>query len=172
MPAKKLLGLSGTAGLLSATFDLVGALAAFAVMIVPAIPQLSYTLFFTAANVLLVFLLMGIYGCQTEESGTPGLAGFVISVIGLLLGLARFFPPLGWLLYLIGVCTLSLANMRTARLPRGAMWFWAVAILLSIGLPYTGIWLLSAVLCPLLTMYAKFRIGTRLRSLALDESAP
>jgi uncharacterized protein (DUF697 family) len=170
MPVKKLLRLSGTAGIISAVLDLAGALLAIAVVIVPAIPLLSHAVLSTAANVLLVFLLMGIYGCQIEESGTQGLAGFAISVIGLLLGLARFFSPLGWLLFLVGVCTLSLANTRTARLPRGAMWFWAVATLLSIGLPYTGVWLLSAVLCRLLTMYAKLQIGRSLRSLALDES--
>jgi hypothetical protein len=165
MSFKKLLGLSGTAAVASAAFDVAGALAAAAAALFPVIPALSYAILFMAANVLLAFLLMGVYGCQIEESGRTGLVGFVLSVVGLMLALARFFSPLGWLLFLIGVYVLSLANTRAGKVRPWAMWLWTVAILVSIGLPYAGIWPLTLVLCPLLTALAKFQIGRDLRSL-------
>jgi phosphoglycerol transferase MdoB-like AlkP superfamily enzyme len=166
MSSKKLLGLSGTAGIASAACGFAGALTATAATLFPVIPALSYAILFMAANVLLIFLLMGIYGCQIEESGRTGLVGFVLAVIGLLLALARFFSPLGWLLFLIGVYMLSLANTQAGKVRPWAMWLWTVAILISIGLPYAGIWPLTLVLCPLLNACAKFQIGRDLRSLA------
>ena len=56
----------------------------------------------------------------------------------------------------------NLANARTTRLPPWAMWLWTVAALLTLGLPYTGIWALSVVLSPVLNTIAKLRIGRRL----------
>ena len=50
MSVKKLLRLSGTAGIARAVLDLAGALIAIAVMVVPATPLLPHAVFSTAAK--------------------------------------------------------------------------------------------------------------------------
>jgi hypothetical protein len=138
--------------MLSGAFDLIAALVIVVGISVPGVPEAAVGGSLLAANVLVVFALMGIYACQVEGVGALGLWGFVLAVGGLLLALANFFAPSGSLLALLGLFLLAIANQRAGKLPGGGMWLWLagalasnvagllrIFILISLGLALTGV---------------------------------
>jgi len=95
------------------------------------------------ADLLIFLALIGLYGVQAEETGTPGLVGFILAEIGL--AVTPVLAPMGWLLFLAGLLVLAAARSRAGALPAGAMWLWFAGALLSVSAGVLGLGLLLAV---------------------------
>jgi hypothetical protein len=162
MTFEKLIRLGGTAAISSGIADIIGIFILFIALYVSAIPGIASGVFLMAGNVLLAFALMGIYGCQFEKTGYLGLTGFVFALSGLLLGMARFFSPLGWGLYLIGILMLVVANYESKIIPSTGLWLWFAGVAISLGMGIAGMKILSY-LGTLISGAARTWIGMSLR---------
>jgi hypothetical protein len=84
-------------------------------------------------------------------------------MIGLLLDLANYFAPLGWILFVIGLALLAVANMPSGRLPNLAMWSWVVVAAISLPFSFLG-WRLFIGLALILSGCIRIWLGVFLRS--------
>ena len=162
MTFKKLIHLGGMAAIISGIADIIGIFIIFVALYASAIPTIAYAVFLMAGNVVLAFALMGIYGCQLEKTGYLGLTGFVFALSGLLLGMARFFTPLGWVLLLIGILMLVVANYESKIIPSAGLWLWFAGIAISVGMGIAGM-KIPSYLGTLISGTARIWIGTSLR---------
>ena len=99
-----------------------------------------------SSSILLVFGLMGIYGCQIKESGLAGFFGFVLAIMsnwfilgqnwliisGLWLEGLGVLGPLIGITGLPGYILLAIGTWRAGRLPRASAIFWAAGFTLTI----------------------------------------
>jgi len=114
----------GSAGVASGCLSIAAALALVISMFLPVIPEFVFVTLLLCADVLIVFTLMAVYAFGIERAGPLSNNGVVLSIVGLLLGLARFFSPLGSVLFVAGLMFLAMANTRRRKLPVGATWLW------------------------------------------------
>ncbi|HEY44035.1 MAG TPA: hypothetical protein G4O11_08650 [Anaerolineae bacterium] len=154
--------LGGSAGIASGIFFILAALALFTSILVSDIPALVFATLVLFANVLIAFTIMAIYIVQIKESGNEGVAGFVLSMIGLLLDLANFFDPLGSILFIIGLTLLAFVNTRSGRLPTLALWLWVAAAVLSLPFVLLG-WRLLIGLALIISGAIRIWLGVALR---------
>ena len=154
--------LGGSAGITSGVLFILAALALFTSILVSDIPALVFTTLVLIANVSIVFTLIAIYMIQIKDSGNEAVAGFVLSMIGILLDLANFFSPLGSVLFMIGLTLLAVVNMRSGRLPMLALWLWVAAAILSPPFVLLG-WRLLIGLALILSGSMRIWIGVVLR---------
>jgi hypothetical protein len=99
-----------------------------------------------AAISLLIFGLMGIYGCQIEESGISGFLGFLLTVLMSCIGLsliswmpeslevsdaAETLTLIMGLFGLLGYIVLGIGTWRANKLQRWTAVFWPVGTLIS-----------------------------------------
>lgn len=99
-----------------------------------------------SSSILLIFGLMGIYGCQIQESGLTGFFGFILAIIsncfilgqnwliisGMWLGWLGMLSPLFGITGVPGYILLAIGTWQARRLPRGAAILWAAGFTLSI----------------------------------------
>jgi hypothetical protein len=90
----------------------------------------------------ILFALLGSYGVQTKEAQMLGLVGFILAVVGL--PFTILLAPLGWLLFLVGICLFAIANMRADVLPDGGMWLWFAGALTAVPAGFLGLGILFA----------------------------
>ena len=104
----------------------------------------SIALGFSGA-ILLIFGLMGMYGCQIRESGVIGFLGFVLTVIsvciqmgqtwlpesGQMVGVAGVLGPLIGITGFPGYILLGIGSWRGGKLPRWAAVVWPAGYSLS-----------------------------------------
>jgi hypothetical protein len=159
----KVYRLGGSAGIASGILFILSALALFTSILVKGIPDLVFITLVLFANVLIVFLLIAIYLVHINETGSSATSGFMISIIGLLLDLANYFDPLGWILFIIGLALLAVANMPSGRLPNLAMWSWVVVAAISLPFSFLG-WRLFIGLALILSGCIRIWLGVFLRS--------
>ena len=164
MGFERIFRMGGSAGIASGVLFILSALALFLSVLVTGIPELVFITLVLFANVLIVFMLIAIYLVQIKEIGNMAVAGFVLSMIGLLLDLANFFDPLGTILFIVGLALLAVANMNTARLPNIAMWSWVAVAILSLLFMILG-WRLLIGLALILSGGIRIWLGVVLRSL-------
>ncbi|HEY46864.1 MAG: hypothetical protein AMJ88_06910 [Anaerolineae bacterium SM23_ 63] len=158
--------MGGSAGIASGILFILAALALFTSVFVTDIPELVFITLVLFANVLTGFLLIAVYIVQIKETGNTVIAGFVLSMIGLLLDLANFFDPLGSILFVIGLALLAIANLPTGRLPTLAMWSWVVVAVLSLPFVLLG-WRLLIGLALILSGVIRIWLGVALRSVVV-----
>jgi hypothetical protein len=163
----KLFRLGGSAGITSGILFILSALVLFASIFVSGIPDIAFVTLVLFSNVLIVFMIMAIYGVQIKETGNEGVAGFALSMIGLLLDLADFFSPLGSVLFIIGLALLAIVNMRTGRLPTLAMWLWVAVAVLSLPFALLG-WRLLIGLVLIFSGAIRIWLGTALRLITVE----
>jgi hypothetical protein len=168
MTFAKLFRLGGSAGIASGILFVLSALVLFAGIFASSIPDIVFITLVLFSNVLIVFTIMALYGVQIKETGNEGVAGFALSMIGLLLDLADFFSPLGSVLFVIGLALLAAANMRTGRLPILAMWLWVAVAVLSLIFVILG-WRLLIGLVLIFSGAIRIWLGTALRSITVEE---
>jgi hypothetical protein len=85
------------------------------------------------------FALIGIYAIQVEESGLPGLLGFVTATVGRAyflvpgasIGGMDATAPLGGL-YALGLILLAVGCLKARRLPRWVPSAWVAAVLIGV----------------------------------------
>lgn len=98
-----------------------------------------------AAEILLLFGLMGIYGSQIKESGSLGFFGFLLATISICFSMGQTWLPesgqlvgiagvLGPLIGITGVpayILLGIGTLRADLLPRWTAWLWIIGYSLS-----------------------------------------
>lgn len=100
------------------------------------------------AHILLLLGLVGVYSAQAAETGSWGLAGFILAFAGMAIFLGYVIGgwdtaipeprlgPLGGVLWLTGLLALSIVTWRAGVFPRWAGVLWMVgAILYATGVP-------------------------------------
>jgi hypothetical protein len=97
-------------------------------MFLPAIPGVLFTALALSADILLVFALIGLYVGAGEELGKLSSVGFVLMIAGTMIELARFFSPVGNILFLLGLVSFSLAVYRAQKAYRWAFWLWVAGL--------------------------------------------
>ena len=128
MTIEKLIRWSGISAMISGGFTFLAALtAAFA-------PN-AITILVLIAGIFLLFALMGLYLCQHKETGWLGLSGFIVAIIGAYISAWRYLPPIGYIIFWVGIVLFAVATMRARVLAFWAawvLWLWAGASLISI----------------------------------------
>jgi hypothetical protein len=96
-------------------------------------------------SILLIFGLMGLYGCQIKASGIVGFLGFVLAILSNCFTLAQpwllvseqwlvLFKWLGILIAITGIpgyILLAIGTWRAGKLPRWSAVLWAVGYTIS-----------------------------------------
>jgi hypothetical protein len=164
MSFRELFRWSALAAIVSGLLEMLGAAGFVLTALVPVIPDAPIWLLFFSANLFLVFGLMGIYGCQVEEIGRLGAAGFVMTTLGMLLHISAFFPPSGAALFLLGALVFALANQQAGLLPSWGPWLWLAGPLFSLVAGYLGLPLLEAGIGPALSGLGSLSLGAALLS--------
>jgi len=144
--------------------DILGGFLVIISFFIPVIPSLVWGIVFAIANVLLIFPIIAISLLLSEKGGCMIKAGYILSITGLLFALSGFFPPSGWLVFLIGIFILTLVNMNYRKVSRTAMWLWFISILVSLGLVYLDIPLLNRGVMPILSSIPLIWIGISLQT--------
>jgi hypothetical protein len=174
MSTNKLINLSSTAAVISGFCSILAALAIFGTDFIPNIPDIIAGILILVADILIIFILMGVYGVQIEESDQTGLTGFAISTIGLMLSLSGAFSPLGRFVLVTGLFILAYASRNTAVLPTAGLWTWATGVALSLIGIFVSIAFDSSVVTiviaagVLVSGLGRVWLGTALRSTAAE----
>jgi len=133
--SRKLFRWSGGAAIASGVCAILAAASVLLAPVIPGTPVFVNSLLLLAVNVLSVYVLVGLYGCQVVESGGLGLIGFIVALTGYLLGMVGFYAPFGWLVFLTGAVLLAVAVGRAGVLPGwGALmvWLWFLGALVTV----------------------------------------
>lgn len=88
-------------------------------------------IFLTLGKVFELFFLFGIFSTQPQTQDKTYLAAFILSVFGLTVDL---FPPLGRVLFMIGLLLFAISTKNKHNLPYWGFWLWlagALAVLVS-----------------------------------------
>lgn len=135
---------------------------------IPGIPSLAWSVFFTFSLVLTVFPLIAISYRLFYGGGSLVIAAYILSLFGLILGLAGFFSPSGWIIYIFGFLLLAIANMENRQVNSVAMWLWFFCILFSFGTSFLSISVLSSGLAPLISAVPIIWIGFSLLQISKE----
>jgi len=154
--------IGGISAIICGVCNILGGSLVILAFSVPGIPSLAWSVFFTFSMVLTVFPLIAISYRLFYGGGSLVVAAYILSLFGLVLGLAGFFSPSGWVIYLFGFLLLAIANMENRQVNRGAMWLWFFCILISFGTSFLNIPVLSSGLSPLISAVPIIWIGLSL----------
>ena len=160
----------GSAGVTSGSLLVLAALVLIASRFVAVVPDLAFVTLLMFANVLAVFALMALYATRIERAGSLSNYGFVLSVAGLLFDFARFFSPLGSVLFAIGLLLLAVANTRRRTLPVWILWLWFAGTTCALPLIILG-WRILAGAAMIASGVARISLGMALRSRAYADTA-
>ena len=122
--------LSGLSGILAGVCLLLGLAFILAVFMGEAALAAS-AIFLTLGKGFELFFLFGIFCTQPQIQDKTYLAAFILSVFGLTVDL---FPPLGRVLFMIGLLLFAVSTNNKKELPYWGFWLWlagAVAVLVS-----------------------------------------
>lgn len=139
MTRERVFRAGGQALAIGAVLELTGSALSLLNMTVPAIPGVVLALLLEAADVATALGIIAWYGSQMVETGKLGFNGLVVALTGLLFGIAGFFTPYVWLLYLVGLAMLAAATRRARRYPTGIIWIWLVGSFVALGGSVVGI---------------------------------
>ena len=115
MSIKRIFRLSGLAAMASGVSALLAAFMVLAGVFVPVMPELPLVVLLVITDLLTIFALFGLYSCQYQESGALGLFGVLFAMGGILLSFIA--PPVGRLIFLVGMLLMALANARSKGMP-------------------------------------------------------
>jgi hypothetical protein len=160
----------GSAGVTSGSLLILAALVLIASRFVSAVPDLAFLTLLMFANVLVVFALMALYATRIERAGSLSNYGFVLSVAGLLFDFARFFSPLGSVLFAIGLLLFAVANTRRRTLPVWVLWVWFGGTISAVPLVVLG-WRILAGVAMIASGVARISLGMALRSRSSVDTA-
>jgi hypothetical protein len=158
MTEERLFYKGGRALSIGAVLEVIGFGLYLVTLTVPVIPGLVSASLLILAEVLTVYGIFAWYGSQMAEMGTLGFRGFVVATTGLLLAIAGFFMPYVWLVYLVGVAVLGIANSRAHRYPTGDVWVWLAGSLVALSGSVLGIHAVTG-LGNALSCLGRFRLG-------------
>jgi hypothetical protein len=143
MSADKLYHMSAVAAVASSGFSILAVPVAIAGRLVPVLPDLVFMALLLVTDLLIFFALIGLYGVQAQEIGTPGLVGFILAEVGL--AVTPFLAPAGWLLFLVGLLVLAAVSSQAGVLPAAAMRLWFAGALVAVSAGLLGMGFLLAV---------------------------
>ncbi len=154
---ERLLRKGGSALIAGALLDLTG------IVLYLAVGQLSPVLLTVAsllmiANICTAFGIIALYASQWEETGSLGLNAFSLLMIGLLLGVAKFYTPYTWIFYLIGLALMAVASKRAGHYSSALLWLWMLGGMTSLGGSISGIQGLLG-LGTALSCFCRFSLG-------------
>lgn len=103
-------------------------------------PGTGLEILYMTIDVLLVFGLLGIYACQYDRAGVPGLFGFVLALTGTAsivgpdgkLGEVDLYAA-GALLIAVGLVILAAGTWKARRLPPAVPALWVVSTVVGVG---------------------------------------
>jgi len=154
--------IGGIASIMSGLCSILGGTLVITAFFIPAIPSLTWGIVFTFRNVLIVFPIIAISYKLSDNGGCLVKAAYISSLSGLLLGLAGFFSPSGWVIYMLGILLLAIANMKNRYVSRTALWLWFFFIIVSMGITYLNIPLIGSGVFPLISGIPIIWVGLNL----------